>query len=149
MKSVPKSTALRHVHVSSSPASLRHVRVSSSPINGSRLGVSPKISIRSTDRPLTQRNNSLSKRALRPSLSHNVASGVMGEGFGGNVDDTSFPFWVLPVQDLLLMRPGEHDPHEQLLKQGKLVKWVEGMGPVMMLSSERLGFAQVDPHFEQ
>ena len=73
----------------------------------------------------------------------------MGEGFGGNVDDTSFPFWVLPVQDLLLMRPGEHDPHEQLLKQGKLVKWVEGMGPVMMLSSERLGFAQVDPHFEQ
>ena len=47
--------------------------------------------------------------------------------------------YVLRIEDLLLMRPGEHVCHEELKGKGKLVRWKEGMGPVMFLSSERLG----------
>ena len=56
-----------------------------------------------------------------------------------------FPMYCLPIEELLLMKPGEHVSHEELLKQNKLVRWEKGMGPVLFLVTEPLSHDHPDP----
>ena len=55
-----------------------------------------------------------------------------------------YSFWVVRTEDVLAMKTFK--PHQQLLGEGKLVRWTpETVGPVAFISHQWLGWGHPDP----